>query len=402
MPAAGVTPCDLPGVGLLCGAASSAAGTVAGGILGDMAKAAVDAETEVLKMLSAAFLSVPTPDLPSNGSAVAFLQNSLEWLMVAVAVVSLIIAGGRVAWSRKGQPATEAFGGILRLVAVVGAGVAGIGLLTKAGDAFSTWIIGQSTNNPGKSLTTLADLTGTAFTSPFLVLVVAALGILGFLVQIALLFVRSALLVVLAGIWPLSAAASMTPAGNAWYRKTTAWILAAVLYKPAAAICYAAAFHLMTASTTGIGVLEGIVLVLLATLALPALMKLVVPMAAAAGAIGTGSIIAGGAAAATGAMMIAGTAGGAAAVGGARGGAGGVGLIPKGGGGGGSGVPSGAAISGPAPAPKQPAAEKGPEAAGAARTAGPAIHAHRAVHGAVSGLTGAAEKLTGAAGTESN
>ena len=151
-------------------------------------------------------------------------------------------------------------------------------------------------------------MTGTAFTSPFLVLVVAALGILGFLVQIALLFVRSALLVVLAGIWPLSAAASMTPAGNAWYRKTTAWILAAVLYKPAAAICYAAAFHLMTASTTGIGVLEGIVLVLLATLALPALMKLVVPMAAAAGAVGTAEVLAGGAAAATGAIMIAGTA----------------------------------------------------------------------------------------------
>ena len=100
--------CTLPVVGEVCGAVTSAAGTVAGGILGDMAKAAVDAETEVLKMLSAAFLSVPTPDLTSNGSAVAFIQQSLVWLMVAVAVVSLIIAGGRVAWSRKGQPAAEA------------------------------------------------------------------------------------------------------------------------------------------------------------------------------------------------------------------------------------------------------------------------------------------------------
>ncbi len=339
----GVCVLPIPQLQVGCGVVGIVTHDVYSGVLGSIAKAAADAETEVLKLLTTAFLNVPTPNLA--GGAVTFLQGSLTWLVVAVATVSLIVAAGRLVWQRKADPAVDAMAGIFRLILVTGAGAAVVGLLLSAGDSFSTWIVDQSVKNPAGALNTLGNLTGTAFSSPFLVLVIAALAVLGFLVQIILLLVRSALLVVLVATWPLAAAASMTSTGAGWEKKTRYWILAAVLYKPAAGICFAAALHLLvTSHADGIGQLEGITLILLASVALPALLKLIVPLAAAAGGVSAGAAIGAAAGLATGAVMLG--AGGAAMAG--RTGAAPVGLISKGSSSGGS--PTGSALAGDKPA----------------------------------------------------
>ena len=336
------------------GVAQNVAGNVANSIITSWANDFAHAEAQMLSVLMAAWVSVPTPDLSSSASTVQFLQTSLQYFVGAVGVVSLMIAAGRMMWSLRVDPVKEALAGVGRLVVVSGAGLAGITLLSQAGDAFSTWILDQASGgDPGATMSTMGAMTVEAFTASSLVIVLCLFAILGFLVQLLLLIVRSALLVVLAGVWPLSAAASMTPTGNQWFKKNVSWILAFLLFKPVAAIIYAAAIEAYTSSSDAMGVIVGIVLLVLATLTLPALMRFVVPMVSAVGNISTVTAANAAIGAATGAVAIVATGGAAAPLvaTGLGSSASSIGKSATAGDGGGGGVAGGAGPSPPAPPP---------------------------------------------------
>lgn len=122
------------------------------------------------------------------------------------------------------------------------------------------------------------------------------MGIIAFLatlVQILLMFVRNGMVVLLIGILPLAAAMSNTEMGMHWFKKASAWLIAFALYKPAAAIVYAVAFVLP--GQQGINALmSGMMMLILAVLALPALLRFVVPaVGAVAGGGGTGGFAGG-------------------------------------------------------------------------------------------------------------
>lgn len=287
-----------------CIAINTVAGAAGGDILSGIASDAVAGEVELLKTLTTSFLGVATPDV-SASTTTQFIQGDLQWLVVAMAVLGLLFAAGRMIWSRKGEAARDATSGMLRLIVVAGAGTAVIALLTKAGDGFSTWILDQATADPAGQIASVGALTTSAFSSSFLLMVVAGLSMIGLFIQIALLLVRSALIIIFAGMLPVSAAASMvSETGMQFYRKTIAWTLAFILFKPAAAIIYAAALRLMAAPDSAIAPIEGTVLIVLATVSLPALLKLLVPMVAPVAGIGTGEVVAAGAGLALGAITL--------------------------------------------------------------------------------------------------
>ena len=102
--------------------------------------------------------------------------------------------------------------------------------------------------------------------------------------------IRGGMLVILAGIPPITASFTNTEMGSSWFKKTIGWTIAFILYKPAAALIYAAAFSclaLKRVRADGGGVwdiLTGLALMLIALLALPALLRFVAPMTAAIGA----------------------------------------------------------------------------------------------------------------------
>jgi hypothetical protein len=222
--------------------------------------------------------------------------------------------------------------------------VATISLLSAAGDAFSTWILDQAAGSttPSQALTQLGSFAGLVATAgPGLIILLSVLAIIGMVVQLAMVLIRSVLLVVLVGVWPLAAASSMTEMGRQWYKKITGWMIAFLLFKPAAAIVYAAAIKMTLTADSELSSIEGIILIILASLTLPALMKFIVPAVSSVGSMGAGEVLGAGIAAATGAAMVIGTAGvGAAAAGagamagGAAGGAAGGGANAAAGGGG--------------------------------------------------------------------
>lgn len=246
---------------------------------------------------ASALVSGLMPSGPRNAAgAVAFLQSSLWWYMGALAVLSVIIGGVRMVWEQRAEPGRETIKSLLTLVVVAGAGVTIIGLLVAAADSFSVWLLNGSLNcevaAPGSAcfgenmLTLLALTTNPAAggLGSLLIIILGLLAVFAAAIQILLMVARGGMLVILTGIFPLSASFTNTEMGKTWFKRCIAWLVAFILYKPAAAIIYATAFQLVGTdvfSDDGTGllaVLTGLMLMVIALVALPALMRFVTPM----------------------------------------------------------------------------------------------------------------------------
>jgi type IV secretion system protein TrbL len=290
----------------------------------DIAESAAKAASTTVKALGSAWMNLSSPDLTADSGPVALLRDSTLWFTTFTAVLCLLVAAGHLAWQRRGEPARQALQGLLNLVVVSSAGVATVNLLAVAGDKFSVWIIDRSTGcrqisatgDPVASCVAEFDKRTSAMLalgdtgSSFLVLVMAILVIAASVGQIALMIVRMAMLVILTGTLPLSAAASSTATGRVWFRRSVGWLLAFVLYKPAAAIVYAAAFSMTGQKQDNevVSMVSGVVLIVLACFTLPALMRFAAPVVQAVTS-GTGRTSgasggAGSAAAVTGALSV--------------------------------------------------------------------------------------------------
>ena len=252
-------------------AAGAAAGTVASDALSGIASAIQSGVSWIVTNSITWWVKVPSPDLAGQ-PAVSRLQQWMLPLAAAVAVLGLIIAGGKMALTRKANPLIDVGSGLVIIAATSAVGVLLPSLLLQAGDAWSDWVLNASAGGQFASrLTTLLSLTGAA---PAVVVVLGVIAILISAVQAILMLFRQASLVVLAGVLPLAAAGTLTPATRTWFKKITGWELALIFYKPAAAAVYAAAF---TMAGTGTGVrstLMGFAMVALSLLALPVLIRL--------------------------------------------------------------------------------------------------------------------------------
>ncbi len=312
--------CDVPVAGTICDGVGGAIGGAAGAAAQAFVDAFADGFAKLVVTMTTFWVDVPTPAVGGAGGAVAHIQGLVYWMQGFILVFSLLWVAGKIALSRSGKVAGEAVVGLGMMVVAVGAGVTAIDILAVAGDNWSAWIISQSVD--GDMTTRLGAVSGgsadMAALGMGLEFVIAFLGIISCIVQIFFLIARVGILTVLAGTLPLSAAALSTPAGKAWFKRSVGWIVAFLLYKPAAALIYASAFSLAADAKDLLSVLSGLMLILLSVFALPALMRLAVPMVAAATGGGGGELAgaAAGAALATGARRAAGSSGGSSKPGG--------------------------------------------------------------------------------------
>lgn len=281
-------------------------GDAVGGAVGDaiqnMADAVLEATGTALVSLGTLWVNVGTPNLTTStggstpSDAVAFLQSSLWYYMAGAAVLAVIVGGARMAWERRADPGRDLLKSLITLTVVSGAGLTGIALAVTAADGFAASIIDRSTQGSsfGDTVTAMVGLTTTAGgpsaaagvggLGAILVIILGLVAIVSSFVQIMFMVVRAGMLVILAGILPLAASFTSTEMGRAWFKKALGWTLAFILYKPAAAIVYATAFRLTGTDVFGddgsglINVLVGLVLMVLALFALPALLRFVTPM----------------------------------------------------------------------------------------------------------------------------
>jgi len=252
--------------------------------------------------IAARIIRVPESNGPSG-----FIQGSTLWILSALVVLSIIIGGAKMAWEQRAEPGRDLLKSLMTVIVVSGAALTVVGLLVSAGDAFSVGIIDASveggTAGLGAAMTGIVVTGGSTIGGfggiPIAAIVVGLVILVVSFVQLVLMVARYAMLVVLAGVLPLSASFTNTEMGKTWMRKNVSWLLAFILYKPAVAIIYATAIRLTKEGVFGpkpdasivddvdpgamVNTLAGLMLMVMGIIALPALMRFVTP---AVGAIG--------------------------------------------------------------------------------------------------------------------
>ena len=314
--------------------------TTSEGFLNTLYHGVMDAIGETAKGLGSFWVHTPSVPLEGPDNAVTFMRDTTLWYVGVLMMISVFYAAGQMVWTREGRPLTDLLASLLKYILVSAASVSAITMLLYAGDEFSAWVIDQSTGSEfGAALAGLMALT--AFTSVTIGpgLAIFIIAILISVIQIGLLIIRSAMAIILVGTLPMAYSATNTQWGKQWSQKHTSWMIAFIAYKPVASLIYAAAFKIFGTfgATNGdlgqriVYFCSGIVLMVASLLALPAMMRLIVPAVGAVSAGGSmfaGAVVGGAASGAVnfGSRM-------AARGGGAGGGAAGAGASGAGGGG---------------------------------------------------------------------
>ncbi len=365
--ASAITGCITP-----VGAAKCVVGAVGGAAakqgFEEVVAAFADGAQSMLKAVATFWTKVPDPQLDpstSAGGQVASLAANQTYLVAVLATFGFVVGVGRLVWhNRVAQSAKELLRGLAVMTVAASLVTAVFTIFLQAGNGYSDWILQRATgeNSAGDAFTAIikksigSSVTGVdsglgAWFLLFLLL------ILGSLMQVLFMVVRGGVIYVLAVFLPLLAADSFSEEGWGRFKRALMLMFAFAIYKPVAATIYATGFKVLQApgdpdktSASLMNGIFGLTILVLAAVALPSLIKFLVPVAAmgssgafsggaAVGAIAAGAAMVagagatgGGSAAATGASSIAGTGSGGGGGGGGTGGGGAGGGDAKGGG----------------------------------------------------------------------
>lgn len=273
-----------------------------------------------LEMISTWWMNAPGPDL--DNPAVASLQADMGYYIAAFAIIGFLFGLGRMVLSMDFKKIITAFAPIVTLIVVTGVYAVAIGALIAAGDGTAEWLLDRATDGDA-NLEVLASPVGDMGQNIGVFLIVSLLMFFGAIMNFLLMIFRDVGILVLLAFLPVVAASTGSVSGKQAFQKINSWMIALLLFKPVAAGIYALGLRMMTQDSEieGLGgelqnytsAMTGMLILALAGLALPALIKFIAPAAAmGAAAFGGGAAIAGAATVAAGAAVI-GASGGAAA-----------------------------------------------------------------------------------------
>ncbi len=299
---------------LLGGAVSS----VAGDAITALAQAVLGALGHAVQWASTLWVGIGTPPVADAGGqatgTVAFLQQNLLVFTTGLAVMGTLLGAGRIVYHEHKAAQLRDLGRYLATYVLVSGAAAGAASVLIGGcDQMASWFIARASAGSGFA-DHLANVLGLAtagtsyaagapagftvglagtVTTAFIAIVLGIIAFLATVIQIMLMLVRGGMLVLLVGTLPLAAAFSNTEMGHQWFHKASAWLVAFALYKPAAAVVYAVAFDL-AGRQGALALLDGVMMLVLAILALPAILRFVVPATSAlAGGGAAGGMLAG-------------------------------------------------------------------------------------------------------------
>ena len=278
--------------------------------------------TEAVKQVGTWWLSIPAPVLEgaTGDSPAQRVMTYTHALVPIIGVLSLLFLLPTIAKQRDRDSVLSGAFGFVRVIFFSGAGLGAIALLLQFGDVASPWLVqnisGGTFEDGIGQLTggTSAVVSGESVGILVCLVILLPLAIIGALLNMMFVIFSYGMIVVIAGLLPLAAAASFTEKGNHQLKKIIGWIVALVLFKPVAAVIYGVGIAMMRGITGGVTgdqpggqtvmqMLYGVVIIGAASLALPALLRIVAPaVAAGSRGVGAGELAMGAAVVATGAM----------------------------------------------------------------------------------------------------
>ncbi|WP_226351782.1 hypothetical protein [Pseudonocardia sp. ICBG601] len=241
----------------------------------DPGGALAESAAEILAALLTWWLTEETVFSGLEGHAARFAVLTGP-IVAAIVTICLLCQVGKMILTCRGEPLVDAAAGLIRFVAATTVGVLLTVTVLAAADAATTEFLGAALPEFVDRLTTVLQLSQMGVGSQILLgTVVLVLGALQWLAM----FVRQAGIFVLIAVLPIAAAGALSGATRRWLPTVIAWLAALIFYKPAAGLIYAIGMTLMSTPTPATGgpewvaILVGIVILALAVIALPALLR---------------------------------------------------------------------------------------------------------------------------------
>lgn len=286
-----------------------------------------DGAVAFMSQISTFWMDSPSPDV--NNAAVISLREDMSWYVAGFAVLGFFLGLIKLVMSQDVKNSLIGLATpIVNLILATTAYAVGIGVLLTASDEFSKWIVQRSTGGD-VDLTQMLPSVSVLIASPGTAFLLYILLFLGSIINLLFMHFRDVMFLILSAFIVVLAAASGSEQGRQAWRKANGWLVALLLFKPVAAGIYSLGLRILAPTGTPEGqepsiteamnsTLIALLILLLAALALPALIKFIVPAAGVgAGAFSGGAALGAGVTLAAGAAVLAGTGGAAAAAGGA-------------------------------------------------------------------------------------
>ena len=232
---------------------------------------------------------VGTETVNPDSPAVQNLQRYTVPISAVILTGSVMVQGIRMMLSRKKDPLIAVAVDLIRYAVVSAIGLTTLALGVRAADAIAQALVDQGLNDYAERMKGIFTQ-GIDTNGAFSLLLLALVGFLLGMLQWLLAFFRTAGLLVLAALLTLAAARAE------WTKRIVAWALTLVAYKPMAAMIYVIGFQLMGDGQDVSTRLTGLMVLALAAVAMPAMMRFFAwSGGAASGGSGVGGALAAGA-----------------------------------------------------------------------------------------------------------
>ena len=291
--------------------------------IAEFIKSMFDGAVAFMSQISTFWMDSPSPDV--NNAAVISLREDMSWYVAGFAILGFFLGLIKLVMSQDVKNSLIGLATpIVNLILAATAYAVGIGVLLTASDEFSKWIVQRSTGGE-VDLTQMLPTVSALIASPGTAFLLYILLLLGSIINLLFMYFRDVMFLILSVFIVVLAAASGSEQGRQAWRKANGWLVALLLFKPVAAGIYSLGLRILAPTGTPEGqepsvpeamhaTLIALLIMLLAALALPALIKFIVPAAGVgAGAFSGGAALGAGVTLAAGAAVLAGTGGAGAA-----------------------------------------------------------------------------------------
>jgi hypothetical protein len=232
---------------------------------------------------------VGTETVAPDSAAVQNLQRYTVPISAVILTGSIMVQGIRMMLTRKKDPLIAVAADLIRYAVISAIGLTTLALGVRAADAIAQALVDQGIHDYAERMKVMFGegiATGNGFSLLLLALIRFLLGMLQWL----LASFRTAGLLVLAALLTLAAARAE------WTKRIVPWALTLVAYKPMAAMIYVIGFQLMGDGQDVSTRLTGLMVLALAAVAMPAMMRFFAwSGGAASGGSGVGGALAAGA-----------------------------------------------------------------------------------------------------------
>jgi type IV secretion system protein TrbL len=256
------------GLGELGSDAVAAAGRSA---FDSLALSAAEAGAEMFTKALSWWVTSPSVIDP-NSPAVQSLQDYSRPVVLLILMISVLAQAIRMIISRKKDPAVDVVVGLVRFAVISMLGLVVLVAAVAAADGIARSIMDPAVQEFTARMDGVND--SLAEKAQSFILFFYGLGIFVLsIVQWILGFFRQAGILVLATMIPLAASGSVNRSTRPWMSKLTGWLIALVAYKPMAAMIYAIGLQLMGEADDLATAITGVMVLILAVLALPAMLR---------------------------------------------------------------------------------------------------------------------------------